>query len=108
MKTKSKNMTNMIDLRNDMMSVWSQLKGPKPDLPRIAQQNNTIGKVLQMVSLDLKASLAMGLKPDLAFLGIDESTRQKNPLGPVNPMSSVADDPEPAVKRGPGRPRKVS
>lgn len=64
--------TTLIDVRNDLLKVWDAVNGPKPDLEKIAQQNNTAGKLLAFAALDLKASIYMKLKPDTAFLGLDE------------------------------------
>lgn len=98
----------LIDVRNDMLKVWDKVNGAKPDLAKIAQQNNTAGKMLAFAAIDLKLSMYMKLKPDLTFHGVDEKKRARNDLDapPVIPVKAAAN--APTIKRGPGRPRKVA
>ena len=85
-----KKATNLIDVRDGMLNTWNAVNGPKPDLEKIAQQNNTAGKLLAFAAIDLKASIYMKLKPDMAFLGIDEKARTKAPALAVAPPKRAA------------------
>lgn len=62
-------MDNVVDMRNALLKVFVGLIDGEIDLPTAAELNNTAGKVLNTVKVELAKAALCGEKPKIDFLG---------------------------------------
>ncbi len=60
---------NVVDMRNELLSVFGELREGKIELPIAQELNNTAGKVLNTIKVELAKSALCGEKPQIKFLG---------------------------------------
>ncbi len=62
-------MTNVVDMRNELLNVFGELRAGTIDLPVAQELNNTAGKILNTVKVELAKAALCDEKPKIAFLG---------------------------------------
>lgn len=62
-------MKTVTELRNELIVVFEALRKGHIELPRAAEINNTAGKILSTVKVQLASAVLRGEKPDILFLG---------------------------------------
>ena len=60
---------NVVDLRSELLNVFSELRAGTVDLPMAQELNNTAGKVLNTIKVELAKAALCGEKPQIKFLG---------------------------------------
>ena len=61
--------TNVVDMRNELLGVFVELREGTIELPIAAELNNTAGKVLNTIKVELAKAALCGEKPQIKFLG---------------------------------------
>lgn len=59
---------NVVDLRDDLISVYNELKTGKIGLRDAKERNNTAGKILNSAKLELEYNVYTKTKAKIAFL----------------------------------------
>ncbi len=62
-------MTNVVDMRNALLEIFSGVIDGSIELPIAAEANNTAGKILNSVKVELAQAALCGEKPKIKFLG---------------------------------------
>lgn len=62
-------MTNVVDMRNELLNVFTELREGTIKLSIAQELNNTAGKILNTVKVELAKAALCGEKPVIAFLG---------------------------------------
>ncbi len=62
-------MANVVDMRNELLNVFRELREGNIDLPVAQEVNNTAGKILNTVKVELAKAALCGVKPVIGFLG---------------------------------------
>ncbi len=62
-------MTNVVDMRNELLSVFTELREGTIELPIAQELNNTAGKILNTIKVELAKAALCGEKPVIGFLG---------------------------------------
>lgn len=60
--------TNVAELRNELTKVFCELRSGTIELPRAAELNNTAGKILNTIRVELAKAALCGEKPKIPFL----------------------------------------
>ncbi len=60
--------TNVVELRSELLVVFSELREGTIELPIAQELNNTAGKVLNTVKVQLAKDALCGKKPKIKFL----------------------------------------
>lgn len=61
-------MNNIKELRNEMVNVFNSVKADKMDLEKAAQMNNTAGKIVKTLKIQLEYFHQRDEKPQIDFL----------------------------------------
>lgn len=64
-------MANVVDMRNELLNVFTELRKGTIELPIAQELNNTAGKILNTIKVELAKAALCGEKPKIAFLGGD-------------------------------------
>ncbi len=62
-------MENVVDMRNELLNVFRELREDTIDLPVAQEVNNTAGKILNTVKVELAKAVLCGEIPVISFLG---------------------------------------
>lgn len=62
-------MNNVVDMRTELLGVFSELQAGTIELPVAQELNNTAGKILSSVKVELAKAALCDEKPAIAFLG---------------------------------------
>jgi len=62
-------MKNVVEMRNELLNVFTELREGTIELPVAAEVNNTAGKILNTVKVELAMAAMCGVKPKVKFLG---------------------------------------
>lgn len=62
-------LTNVVDMRTELLGVFSELRAGTIELPVAQELNNTAGKILNTIKVELAKAALCGEKPVIAFLG---------------------------------------
>ncbi len=60
---------NVVDLRNELLGVFCELRCGTIELPIAAETANIAGKILNTVKVELAKAALCGEKPQIKFLG---------------------------------------
>ena len=60
---------NVVDMRNELLVVFVELREGTIELPIAQELNNTAGKVLNTIKVELAKAALCGEKPKIKFLG---------------------------------------
>lgn len=60
---------NVVGLRSELLNVFVELREGTIELPIAAETNNTAGKILNTVKVELAKAALCGEKPQIKFLG---------------------------------------
>lgn len=63
-----KKIENVVDLRDDLISVYNELKSGKIGIRDAKERNNTAGKILNSAKLELEYNVYTKAKAKIAFL----------------------------------------
>ncbi len=69
--------TNVVELRSELLDVFVELREGKIELPIAQELNNTAGKVLNTIKVELAKVALCGEKPKIKFLGDNEKCLPK-------------------------------
>ncbi len=61
--------TNVVEMRSDLLDMYCGVRDGSVELPIAAEANNTAGKVLNTVKVELAQAALCGYKPQIKFLG---------------------------------------
>ena len=61
-------MKNINDLRNELMALFEEIKAEKVDVKLAAEMNNTAGKIINSVKVELEYSAQRKIEPKIGFL----------------------------------------
>ena len=61
--------TNVVEMRSELLDVFVELREGTIELPIAQELNNTAGKVLNTIKVELAKSALCGEKPQIKFLG---------------------------------------
>ena len=61
--------TNVVELRDELTKVFCELRQGQIELPTAAEVNNTAGKILNTIKVELAKAALCGEKPKIKFLG---------------------------------------
>ncbi len=62
-------MTNVVDMRTELLNVFVELREGRIELPTAQELNNTAGKILNTIKVELANAALRGEKPVIEFLG---------------------------------------
>ena len=62
-------MQNVVDMRSELLNVFVELRAGTIELPIAQELNNTAGKILNTVKVELAKAALCGEKPVIGFLG---------------------------------------
>lgn len=65
-------MTNVNDLRNELLDNFDRLKHGKMEIKEAAEMNNTAGKIMQTVMVELKEAEIIQSRSPIPFLRYDQ------------------------------------
>ncbi len=61
--------TNVVEMRDALLDIFSGVIDGTVELPVAAEANNTAGKILNTVKVELAQAALCGEKPNIKFLG---------------------------------------
>ncbi len=61
--------TNVVEMRTELLDVFVELREGTIELPIAQELNNTAGKVLNTIKVELAKAALCGEKPVIGFLG---------------------------------------
>lgn len=61
-------MTNITDIRNDLIAVFNNLRDGKIESKDVVEMNNAAGKIISSVKVQLAYAALRGERPDIEFL----------------------------------------
>lgn len=61
-------MTTMTDIRNDLVNVFNKLRDGTMEAKEAVEINNTAGKIISSVKVQLAYAALRGERPDISFL----------------------------------------
>ena len=64
-----KKITSVVELRDELLNVFGELREGSVELPIAQELNNTAGKVLNTIKVELAQAALCGYKPNVKFLG---------------------------------------
>lgn len=67
-------MTTITDIRNDLVNVFNKLRDGTMEAKDAVEINNTAGKIISSVKVQLAYAALRGEQPEIAFLMGDAST----------------------------------
>lgn len=70
-------MKNMIDLRTELAQVFDELRSGSIKPKEAAEMNNTAGKIINSVKVELDYYALRKEKPSIPFLSVDTDSQSK-------------------------------
>ena len=68
-------MTTVVEMRTELLNVFTELREGTIELPIAQELNNTAGKILNTVKVELAKAALCGEKPVVGFLGDTKKIR---------------------------------
>lgn len=65
-------MKTINDLRNDLLTLFDDIKSGKTDVKVAAEMNNTAGKIINSVKAELEYSALKKVEPSIPFLNYEK------------------------------------
>ncbi len=69
--------TNVVEMRSELLDVFVELREGTIELPIAQELNNTAGKVLNTIKVELAKAALCGEKPNIKFLGDTKTCLRK-------------------------------
>lgn len=82
-------MQNITDLRNELIANFDAIKNGEIELKVGNELNNTAGKIINSLKVELAYAALNGVKPNIPFLG--DITRLRSLKETINIISNVDD-----------------
>ena len=71
-----KQMKNIVDLRNELVAIFEQLKAKEISYADAKELNNSAGKIINSVKVELEYAALRKAKPEIAFLNVGARARK--------------------------------
>ena len=72
-----KQMKNVVDLRDELIAIFQQLKAKEISHADAKELNNSAGKIINSVKIELEYAGLCKVKPSIAFLNVPKKVRAK-------------------------------
>ncbi len=70
-------MKNIVDLRNELVAIFQQLKAKEISYADAKELNNSAGKIINSVKVELEYAGLCKVIPNIAFLNVTKSKQEK-------------------------------
>lgn len=80
-------MTTITDIRNDLVNVFNKLRDGTMEAKEAVEINNTAGKIISSIKVQLAYSALRGEQPDIPFLGTSTVIEQAKPKAVAAPAT---------------------
>lgn len=67
-------MKTIVDLREELIALFGQLKGGQVKPKEAKEMNNSAGKIINTLKVELEYSSLLGKKPNIDFLNVKKGT----------------------------------
>lgn len=69
-------MKNIVDLRNELVAIFEQLKAKEISYADAKELNNSAGKIINSVKVELEYAALRKAKPEIMFLNVGAKARK--------------------------------